>query len=161
MAVHFKLTTMMLSLSSAEKLNKFLHTLVKGKWDTKKVDALGKFITRLIFTFTGALAAIIAVVAIAPMSAVVAGFAVMYYGLKGIKKMILELTDPKTGIKKRQAKNAAEVLKSINGVIFAVSASIGGIAIISALFGMDHVILSLIITRLAITGITKIIAQLA
>jgi type IV secretory pathway VirB2 component (pilin) len=113
MAVHFKVSTMMLSISSAEKLNKFLHTLVEGTWDTKKVDALGRFVTRLLLTFTGALASIIAVVAIAPMSAVITGFAIMYYGIKGIKKLILDITDPKTGIKKKQAKSASEVLKSV------------------------------------------------
>lgn len=160
-SIRFRIMTKMLNIKGAERLNKFISTILDGDYDHKKVAEMRKFLTSLILTFTGAFAMIAATVALAGAGNVLIALGIFHLGIQSIKETIKDLINGKNGINGKDMKNAVAILKEMSTTTAIMGGIIGGIAVLTEFVGMTNVVFGLGIIHLALMSITKFIKTLS
>ena len=159
-SLRFAINMRLLDMKGAEKLNRFISTLMNGDWDYKRVQEMRKFIIGLILTFTSAFAILAATVALTGPVSVLAAFGIMHFGMKSIKTTIQELINGENGIGSQDMKHAVEILNQMGKTTAIMAGLIGGIAVLSEIVGMSNVLFGLGIMHLTLVSVSKFIQKL-
>ena len=160
-SVKFIIFTSTFTEKRAAKINQFFQTLTSGRWNTKKLDDISKFLTtfnKLLKSLTFILAIMVAMVAFLPITAVVGGFLLMKYSIKFMKNTI---TDIISNLHGKDIKKADKAIHSITLLIGTIGGLIGFIALLTALVGAGPVLLGFTLIGLLLAGVNIMIKALA
>ena len=160
-SIRFAMITRMLNLKAAARLNEFISTIIDGNWDYKRIEAMNKFITGLVLSFSGAFAILAGAIALTGPISALAAFGVMHYGMQTIKNTIKDLINGKNGISGQNMAQAIAILKQMSTSVAIMSGVIGGIAVLSSLVGMTSVVFGLGVLHLTLMSVTKFIKTLS
>ena len=144
----------------AKKINTFIKTLISGKWDANKLEPVIKFMaefTKVLKSLSIILVITTALVAFAPITAVIGGFILMRQSVKFIKNIITDLVSK---LHKKDTEKANNIIHSITKLILTIGGVLALVSLLTVVVGPGPVLLGFALIGLLLQGTTKVLKQL-
>ena len=145
----------------AKQINAFIKGLIAGKWDVKKLESVKEFLgewRKVLQSIVGALAVVVLLAVIAPIDALVMGVGVLYFTVRFMKNIIIQLV---TGIKNKDVKEADKLIHEIGFTIGMFIGMVAVIALITKFVGIVPVAAGLGVLWFTLRSVKKFIIDLA
>ena len=145
----------------AKQINAFIKGLIAGKWDVKKLESVKEFLEewrKVLQSIVGSLAVVVLLAVIAPIEALVMGVGVLYFTVRFMKNIIIELV---TGIKNKDVKEADKLIHEIGFTIGMFIGTVAVIALITKFVGIVPVAAGLGVLWFTLRSVKKFIIDLA